>query len=154
MAEHRIRFLIYPQPMPDHRLGTPLRLAHQAMRAATDAALRDRGLTAAQHAILASVGEGGVGSNAALAARAGVTPQSAHEVLRVLEEHGLVERPSGTGRGRAGEIRLTRAGRRALAGADARVAAIEARVAERLGEAQIHRLAELLGAATDAIAED
>jgi DNA-binding MarR family transcriptional regulator len=136
------------------RLGTQIRAAQHALRAATDGALRSRGLTMSQHALLSAVGEGGAASNAELAGRAGVTPQSAHELLRILEERGLVERPGSVSRGRAGEIRLTRAGRRALASADARVAAIEARVTDRLGEAQTRRLRELLAAATDALGED
>lgn len=138
----------------DARLATRIRAAQQALRTATDRALRDRGLTASQHALLGAIGEGGAASNAQLAARIRVTPQSAHELLRQLEERELVERPGTVTRGRAGEIRLTRAGRRALASADARVAAVEARITERLGEGQARRLGELLAAATDALGED
>jgi len=137
----------------DARLGYRIKAAQQALRSAMDAALRDRGLTMSQYALLAAVGEHGAASNAELAARAFVTPQSAHEVLRTLEERGLLERPGAGGRGRPGEIRLTRPGLRALMGADARVRAIEGRIAERLGEAQALRLGELLAAASDALAE-
>jgi DNA-binding MarR family transcriptional regulator len=136
------------------RLGTRIKAAQQALRSATDGALRSRGLTLSQHALLSAIGEGGAASNAELAGRAGVTPQSAHEILRLLEERGLVERPGTVTRGRASGIRLTRGGRRALASSDARVAAIEARITTRLGDAQARRLGELLAAATDALAED
>lgn len=138
----------------DARLGTRIRAAQHALRGAMDDALRDRGLTLSQYAVLAAAGDDGAVSNAALAARAGITPQSAHEVLRILEERGLLERPGAAGRGRAGRISLTRAGRRALTGADARTRAVEARIVERLGEAQARRLGELLAAATDALGED
>jgi DNA-binding MarR family transcriptional regulator len=138
----------------DPGLGTRIKATHLALRTATDRALRDRGLTASQHAVLAAIGGGGVASNAELSARASIAPQSAHETLRLLEERGLVERPGPTGRGRASRIRLTRAGHRALIGADARVRALESRVVERLGEAEALRLDELLAAAAAAVAED
>ena len=138
----------------DPRLGTRIKAAQHALRVALDAALRDRGLTMSQYAVLAATGDEGAASNAELAARAGITPQSAHEVVRVLEERGLLERPGALGRGRAGRIGLTRAGRRALTGADARVRAVEARMVERLGDAQARRLGELLAAATDALGDD
>jgi DNA-binding MarR family transcriptional regulator len=137
----------------DERLGDRIRRAQQALRSATDRALADRGLTMSQHALLRAVGDGGAASNAELATRASITPQAAHEVLRVLEGRALLERPGAVARGRAGEIRLTRAGRRALASADARVAAVEARVTDRIGAAQARRLGELLAAATDALGE-
>ncbi|MEI7744334.1 MAG: MarR family winged helix-turn-helix transcriptional regulator [Chloroflexota bacterium] len=139
--------------MPEVSIGRRIRLAQQAYRAAIDRGLRSRGLTLSQHAILAAVGEDGLLSNAELARRSSITPQSAHELLRVLEERGLLERPSGAGPGRAGEIRLTSAGRRTLAAADARVTAIDARITEALGDGQARRLAELLAAATDALDE-
>lgn len=138
----------------DPRLGTRIQAAQHALRAAMDAALRDRGLTLSQFAVLVAAGADGAASNAELAARAGITPQSAHEVVRVLEERGLLERPDAAGRGRAGRIELTRTGRRALASSSARARAVEARIVERLGETQARRLGELLAAATEALADE
>lgn len=138
--------------MPDpSAIGPRLRSAGAAYRSAIDRGLRQRGLTLSQYQVLAAIGEEGLASNADLARVMSITPQSAHELLRVLEGRELVERPNGAGPGRAGEIRLTRAGRRALTSADARVAAIDARITHALGDGPARRLLELLALAEDSL---
>lgn len=138
--------------MPDaNAIGPRLRAVAATYRSAIDRGLRQRGLTLSQYQVLAAIGEDGLASNADLARAMSITPQSAHELLLVLVGRELVERPEGAGPGRAGVICLTRAGRRALASADARVAAIDARITDTLGEGPARRFLEMLALAESAL---
>jgi DNA-binding MarR family transcriptional regulator len=135
----------------DQRLGYRIKQAQHALRAAVDAALRDEGLSMSQYAALAAIGLAGVASNAELAARAFVTPQSAHEILRGLERMGLATRSGVQGRGRAAPVALTPEGRAALDRADARVALVEALIVDRLGLDESTHLSRLLLQAAGAL---
>ena len=64
-------------------------------------------------------------SNAQLARRALITPQSMIEVLGSLEQRGLVRRRADPANARIMRAELTAAGRRVLARADALIAALE-----------------------------
>ena len=64
-------------------------------------------------------------SNAQLARRALITPQSMIEVLASLEQRGLVRRRADPANARIMRAELTAAGRRVLARADALIAALE-----------------------------
>ena len=64
-------------------------------------------------------------SNAQLARRALITPQSMIEVLGSLEQRGLVRRRADPANARIMRAELTAAGRRVLARADAVIAALE-----------------------------
>jgi DNA-binding MarR family transcriptional regulator len=137
----------------DQRLGYRIKQAQHALRGVVDAALRDEGLSMSQYATLAAISSAGVASNAELAARAFVTPQSAHEILRGLERLGLATRSGVQGRGRAAPITLTTQGGETLARADARVAAVEALVVDRLGLSESEHLSRLLLLAADALTD-
>src|SRR5918995_536916 len=79
-----------------------------------------------------------------LAQRAQITKQSMAELVAHLERHGYVERvPDPTDR-RAKLVRATRRGREVYRVAREFVAELEARWTERLGEAKMLRLRELL----------
>ena len=67
-------------------------------------------------------------SNAQLARRALVSPQSMNEVLLALERRGLVRRKAHPDHGRILQARLTAKGRRLLAACDAGVRDVEARM--------------------------
>jgi DNA-binding MarR family transcriptional regulator len=75
-------------------------------------------------------------SNAQLARRSLVSPQSANEVLQALEEMGLVRRRAHPDHGRILQTRLTAKGRRVLASCDAQVAAVEARMVKSLSRSE------------------
>ena len=98
---------------PHDSLGLLVKRAQQALRGALDDALSDAGITTAQYATLTAV-EVELGlSNAALARRVFVTPQTMHGLVRGLEKAGWVERGASGGRGV--EILLTESGRSVLA---------------------------------------
>jgi DNA-binding MarR family transcriptional regulator len=75
-------------------------------------------------------------SNAQLARRSLVSPQSANEVLLALEGLGLVRRKAHPAHGRILQTLLTAKGRRVLAACDAHVAAVEARMTSGLNRTQ------------------
>ena len=79
-----------------------------------------------------------------LAERAQMTKQSMAELVAHLEEHGHVERVPDPSDGRAKLVRATAKGRRLIPVAREVIAETEKRWTERLGEAKMHRLRELL----------
>jgi DNA-binding MarR family transcriptional regulator len=74
-------------------------------------------------------------SNAQLARRALVSPQSMNEVLLTLEQRGLVQRHAHPEHGRILQTRLTSKGRSLLAACDAEVQQVEARMVSGLSAA-------------------
>jgi DNA-binding MarR family transcriptional regulator len=129
-------------PVPE-RVGYLLKRAQHALRAAMDEAVQPLGLTTAQYAALAGLGDGPL-SGAALARRCFVTPQAMNEVLVGLERRGLVERRPHASHGRVVEARLSPSGRAALAPAHRAVRAVEERMVEGLDEPERRRLASAL----------
>lgn len=130
--------------LPYASLGLLVKRAQQALRVALDAALADAGLTTAQYATMAAVSEEPGLSNADLARRVFVTPQTVHGVVRGLEAVGWIERARDGGR--AVEIRLTDAGREALSQGHHAAADVERRMTARLSSAEVKATkAALLG---------
>ena len=80
----------------------------------------------------------------ALAERAQMTKQSMAELVAHLERHGYVERVPDPSDRRAKLVRATSRGSAVFAIARETMAEVEARWAERLGEARIGRLRQLL----------
>lgn len=79
-----------------------------------------------------------------LAERAGVTKQAMAQLVAHLEEHGYVERVPDPADGRAKLVRATDRGREVFAIAREQMAAVDAYLTERLGEAKLRRLRALL----------
>lgn len=88
-------------------LGYRLKLAQHALHRRMEEALRPSGLTPAQYAVLAELNVRPDQTNADLADRAFITPQSMQGVLARLEAMGLVERRQDTKHGRRQLARLT-----------------------------------------------
>jgi DNA-binding MarR family transcriptional regulator len=86
-----------------------------------------------------------------LAERAGVTKQAMAQLVAHLEQHGYVERVPDPADGRAKLVHATDRGRDVFAIAREQMAAVEARLAERLGEAKLRRLRSLLAELGDAL---
>jgi DNA-binding MarR family transcriptional regulator len=97
----------------------------RAVRAGIGRRVARHGLTTAQYTTLSVLGARSGLSNAQLARRALITPQSMSEVLRALEEKGLVSRSSHPAHGRILPADLTRRGRRVLAACDREVDQLE-----------------------------
>lgn len=93
------------------------------LRARLGVALEPHKLTLAEYTTLSVLAARGGLSNAQLARRALITPQSMNEVLARLETRKLVRRKAGEGRARPAE--LTAAGVKLLRAADWSVDAVE-----------------------------
>jgi len=108
------------------------------------AAIAPAGLTLPAYTALSVLrGQGGL-SNAQLARRSLITPQSMSEVLARLVEQGYVRRHASPGGGRAIRIELTTAGGRALERCDRAVDGIEREMLGDLDPGEAARLREAL----------
>jgi DNA-binding MarR family transcriptional regulator len=111
---------------PYATIGFALKQAQQALRARLDSGLRDLGLTTPQYAVLTFLDIEAGASNAALARRAFVTPQTMQAILVALERSGFIARTPHPEHGRVQTTELTPSGRRALVAASEIVADAEA----------------------------
>ncbi|WBM80996.1 MarR family transcriptional regulator [Cryobacterium breve] len=135
-------------------VGYLLKQTATALHASMDAVLRPQGLTVSQYSVLELLGHEPEQSNADLARGAFVTRQSMNEVLRGLQDRGLVARADVAEHGRARPTRLTPAGSEALAGASAAVARVEKRMLSPLSTAEHTALVARLIACRDALTDD
>ncbi|WP_313617068.1 MarR family transcriptional regulator [Agrobacterium sp.] len=95
-------------------LGYALKRAQQALRGRLDTALRDIGLTTPQYSVLAGLEKNNGLSNAELARRAFVTPQTMQAIIVTLEKAGLIKREAHPDNGRILTTGLTAEGRQAV----------------------------------------
>ena len=104
---------IPPSRATDHP-GYLLKRAQAALHAGMAGALREHGATLAQYAVLTALDEEPGLSNAGLARRAFVTPQTMNQVLLELEQKGWVARHPRPGHARILQAELSETGRAAL----------------------------------------
>ena len=109
-------------------IGFALKLAQQALRTHMDAALQQIGLTTPQYAVLNFLQAEPGASNAELARRSFVTPQTMQGIVVALERLGFVARAPHASHGRVQTTELTDRGRDVLAAASGIVAGAEARL--------------------------
>jgi DNA-binding MarR family transcriptional regulator len=120
----------------------------RALRREIGALVAPHGLTVPQYTALSILRDRAGLSNAQLARRSYVTPQSMNEVIAVLEREGLVARSPAANHGRVLEMTLTRAGRDVLGRCDAAVTEMENRM---LADLDAGERAELLHALKDCV---
>jgi DNA-binding MarR family transcriptional regulator len=135
------------------RPGYLLKRAQAALHAALAGRLREQGVTLAQYAVLTALAEEPGLSNAELARRAFVTPQTMNQVLRELEQRRWVSRHPHPGHGRILQAELTADGRETLAACHRSADAVEDRMLAALSPVQREQLATTLRACIDALAE-
>lgn len=123
-----------------------LRQIQGATRRATEEALRDCDLTAAQANVLTELAYGQPRSNAELARLHSITPQSMVEILASLERRGLISRSAEPNRGRAMPAQLTKQGHSQLLSVHLAMRQVEQRLLNSLSAADISRLRKLLDA--------
>ena len=99
---------------------------HRLVRLRLAESISPLGLTVQQYTALAVLGARGQLSNAQLADRSMVTPQTANEMVKAMEEKGWIERAADPSHGRIIHLSLTRAGEDVLARAHAAAAGFEA----------------------------
>ena len=113
---------------PYATIGFALKKAQHALRTRLDSELREIGLTTPQYAVLAFLEVEAGASNAAIARRAFVTPQTMQAILVALERAGLIARTPHPEHGRVQMTELTARGRGALEAASGIVADAEERL--------------------------
>ena len=126
----------------EERVGYVLKRLQQALRAAMDEALRQRGLTTPQYAALSALEQVPGLSNAELARRCFVTPQTMNEIVANLEAAGLVTRRRAAADGRVVQTYLAPQGQHLLADGHQAVEAIETRMGSGLSVAERHTLVD------------
>jgi DNA-binding MarR family transcriptional regulator len=97
----------------------------RALRREIDEVVRPHGLTLARYTALSVIARRDGLSNAQLARRSYVTPQSMSQVILDLENDGLIERQPDRSHRRILRATLTAAGRRVLASCDRAVDSLE-----------------------------
>jgi DNA-binding MarR family transcriptional regulator len=131
--------------VPDHQIGEP-RLSYvvgrldRAVRQRLDEVVRRHGVSIPQYTALSVLRSRGGLSNAQLARRSLMTPQSMSEVLAALVEKGLVVRTASPDHGRIKRTELTEAGRSVLDACDVDVDEIEQLMLSELDFDQRDRL--------------
>ena len=131
--------------------GYLLKRAQDALHAAMAGALREHGATLAQYAVLTALEEEPGLSNAGLARRAFVTPQTMNQVLRELEQKGWVARHPDPGHARILQADLTPAGRTVLRACHRAADAVEEQMLAPLAPGDIQQLAATLRACIEAL---
>ena len=137
----------------DHepRLSYVVGRLDRVLRRHLDERLRPQGLTTPQYTTLSILRSPGVLSNARLARRALITPQSMSQILAGLEDRGLIRRKPDPGHGRMLRVELTGPGRKVLERCDRAVDDIEHQMLGSLATRERDKLAPMLIACVRAL---
>jgi DNA-binding MarR family transcriptional regulator len=122
---------------PHARISYVIARLDRAIRRQIAEMAAPHGLTATQFTALSVLRTGKGLSNAQLARRSYVTPQSMIEMLGTLENKGLVQRAPAPDHGRIMHVELTARGRRVLAQCDAEIDRLEEKMTSELSPAQL-----------------
>lgn len=133
-----------PQRLHDRRLGYVLKHVQHRLRTLMDARLAEVDLTTSQYAALMVVERDGGISNAELARRCFVTPQTMHRIVERLEEAEFIERSPHPDHGRIKELDLTEEGRTRVTEAHEVVSEIEATMTSDLSPDDVVQVKTLL----------
>jgi DNA-binding MarR family transcriptional regulator len=115
-----------PETVP--RVSYVVARLDRALRREIDDRVREHGLTATQYTALSVLASRAGLSNAQLARRSYITPQSMSQLIAALERQKLIERIPDPAHRRILRAQLTRKGRRVLAACDAAVDDMERRM--------------------------
>lgn len=125
-------------------LGYVLKRVQAALRRSMDQALGEHDLSMAQYAMLSNLDHAGPLTNAELARRSFVTPQTSIRIVLDLEAAGFVERRPDRSNRRLLNASLTAAGRAQLAVAEVAANEVEARMLDGFSETERERFRTLL----------
>ena len=127
------------------RIGHLMKTVQHDLRQTMDNALQSLGISSAQYfAMRKLVNYSGI-SNAELARKCLVTPQTMIVMIAGLETSGLLERANHKTKGRIQKIALTKSGEALLTEADALILGVEGSFFENLSAGDLERLSDLLG---------
>ena len=127
------------------RLLIHVKRAEQATQAAKEAAVREVGITAAQHAALAVLSDNPGINTAELAHRCGVSRQTMDGLLSRMELRGFLHRTPNPQHATLVEIKLTTQGRAVFEESDALVDKLEQRLTDGLSDAEVALVRDMLG---------
>jgi DNA-binding MarR family transcriptional regulator len=135
----------------DRRPGYLLKRAQHALRLAMDRALDEIGLTTPRYAALSALDREPDLTNATLATRCFVTPQTMHRVVGQLADQGLLERGDERGRGRSQRLRVTEEGAELLERAHQVIEKIEVEMVAGVDPADLAATVRTLERAAEAL---
>lgn len=128
----------------ESRVGYELKRVQHDLRFSMEGALKELGVTVPQYAALSVLAEEPGLSNAALARRSFVTPQTMNQIVVRLEAAGLLERREHPEHGRVLQSYVTERGEKLRRECARRVDAIEERMLSGFSECERSNLLELL----------
>jgi DNA-binding MarR family transcriptional regulator len=135
------------------RPGYLLKRAQAALHAGMADVLREHGATLAQYAVLTALDEEPGLSNAGLARRAFVTPQTMNQVLLELEQKGWVTRHPHPGHARILQAELSETGRAALSACHQAADVVEQQMLAPLTPSDRQQFAATLRACIEALSK-
>src|SRR6266850_1755703 len=109
-------------------VGHQVKRVQQELRMVMDQALKKQGLTTPQYAALFAIEQESTASNAKLAKRCFVTPQTMIRIVGLLYQGGFIEKTDDLDHGRIIQISLTGKGKRVLATSHKAIRDIEKRM--------------------------
>jgi DNA-binding MarR family transcriptional regulator len=118
------------------RISYVIARLERAIRTAIHERVREHGLTTLQYTTLSVLGRRGGLSNAQLARRSYMTPQSMSEVIEALEAKGLIQRTRHPNHRRVMPAQLTPKGMKVLEACEAAVDAMESEMLRDLSEGE------------------
>ena len=124
-------------------LSYNLKRTQHALRQAMDRTLTELDLTTPQYSALSQLTSEGL-SNAELARRCFVTPQTMHQLTGGLEARGLVERSQHPEHGRIVQVSMTKTGRELLEEAHKLVHAVEAKMTQAISNTEKQQVSGIL----------
>lgn len=125
-------------------IGYLVKRAQHALRLKIDKSLDELNLTLPQFVALSHISEEAGISNAELARRAFVTPQTMHRIISGLEKQGLINRNSHPNLERVQQLFLTQDGKRLLSESRRYVDAIETQSLTKLSGDEVELFRTLL----------
>ena len=135
----------------ESRVGYELKRVQHFLRLEMDAVLKELGATTPQYAALSWLAEEPGISNAGLARRSFVTPQTMNQILTRLETAGFVERRTHPEHGRVLQAYLTEEGEKLRRECAERVDVVEERMVAGLSEEERLGLLESLRRCSEAL---
>ncbi len=138
----------------DSSVGYELKRVQHDLRLSMDGTLKELGVTTPQNAALSVLAEEPGLSNAALARRSFVTPQTMNQIMVRLEDAGLVERRAHPEHGRVLQAYLTKEGEELREQCAERVDVIEEQMVSGLSEEERSKLLGLLRRCSAALRQD
>ncbi len=135
------------------QIGYELKRVRHALRLKMDESLHELEMTAPQYAALSMLEDEPGLSNAALARRCFVTPQTMNAIVMQLEASGMVKRRQHPEHGRILQTMLTAAGQQSVQQAHQLVRQITSRMVAKMEEAQQQQFLAWLWACSAALDE-